>query len=85
MSVGNAASLFGSNCIAMEWGMEREALSIALFCQLHSISRSTYFNLRADGRAPREMRVGTRVLISREAAADWRRERETNATEGHAA
>ena len=57
--------------------MEREAvealsMSISDFCRAHGISRSHYFNLKKDGRGPREMRVGTRVLISREAAADWR-------------
>ena len=45
------------------------ALSIAGFCRAHGISESMYFKLRAQGLAPREMIVGTRKLISREAAA----------------
>lgn len=56
--------------------MERETFSIPDFCAAHNISRSFYFRLRAQGMTPREMRVGGRVIISREAAADWRRERE---------
>jgi excisionase family DNA binding protein len=53
-----------------------EAYGIASFCIAHNISRSTFYNLVKDGKAPRLMRVGTRVLISREAAKAWRRERE---------
>lgn len=56
--------------------MERETYSIPQFCEQHNISRSFYFRLRDAGIGPREMRVGSRVLISREAAAAWRRERE---------
>ena len=56
--------------------MVREAYSIPEFCEQNSISRSFYFVLRKDGRGPREMSVGRRKLVSREAAADWRRERE---------
>ena len=65
--------------------MEREALSIAEFCAAHGISRSHYFNLKKAHQGPREMRVGSRVLISREAAADWRRAREADGAEANAA
>lgn len=58
---------------------DRHAFSIEEFCKGHGISRATYFTERRRGHGPREMRVGKRVLISREAAAAWRRERE-NAT-----
>lgn len=50
--------------------------TIEEFCELHRISRSLYFKLRKKGEGPRLMQVGKRVLISYEAAADWRRERE---------
>lgn len=56
--------------------MELEAFTIDEFCRAHKFSRASYFNLKKDGCGPREMRVGTRVIISREAAADWRRDRE---------
>ena len=64
--------------------MEREpvealSMSISDFCRAHGFSRSHYFNLKKEGRGPREMRVGTRVLISREAAADWRAKCEADA------
>ena len=55
---------------------ETEAFTIEEFCRAHRFSRAHYFNLKRDGIGPREMRVGNRVIISREAAADWRRERE---------
>jgi hypothetical protein len=53
--------------------------TIAEFCRAHRISQSMYFKLRALGLGPREMMVGTRKLISFEAAADWRKARETAA------
>src|SRR6266702_4306432 len=57
------------------------AYTIATFCVAHDISESFYHKLKSQGCAPREMHVGTRVLISYEAAADWRaaREAETSA------
>ena len=56
--------------------MERKAQPLAEFCKEHGICRQTFYNLRAKGEAPRVMRVGRKVLVSAEAAADWRRERE---------
>jgi predicted DNA-binding transcriptional regulator AlpA len=53
-----------------------DALSIAEFCASHGISKSTFFKLRRDGDAPRVMQIGSRVLISVEAGAEWRKERE---------
>jgi hypothetical protein len=57
-----------------------DAASISRFCARHDISRATYYNLRQSGLGPREMRIGTRVLITAEAAAAWRREREAATT-----
>lgn len=56
--------------------MQPTAYTIDEFCGAHRISRAHYFNLKKLGLAPREMRAGARVIISAEAAADWRRERE---------
>ena len=53
--------------------------TIAEFCRAHRISQSMYFKLRALGLGPREMVVGTRKLISQEAAAEWRKAREAGA------
>src|SRR5215510_11506288 len=55
------------------------AFSIREFCAAHRISQSMYFKMRNLGLGPREMAVGRRTLISIEAAADWRREREADA------
>ena len=52
------------------------ALTIAEFCEAHRLSQSMYFKIRGQGLGPREMRVGARVLITFEAAAAWRAERE---------
>src|SRR6476660_5443305 len=55
---------------------QARALSIAGFCRAHGISVSMYFKMRAQGLGPREMIVGTRKLISQEAASEWRAARE---------
>jgi len=52
------------------------ALSIRQFCEAHNISVDTYFRLARVGNGPQTMRVGGRTLISIEAAAAWRRDRE---------
>ncbi|SHM06633.1 hypothetical protein SAMN05444159_7581 [Bradyrhizobium lablabi] len=55
----------------------RKAFSVDQFCSDHGISRATFYNLRQRGKGPTEMKVGTRTLISVEAAAEWRRRMET--------
>jgi hypothetical protein len=57
------------------------AYSIDEFCRAHRISTSMFFKLKSQGLGPAEMAVGTRRLISVEAAAAWRRARETAAAE----
>jgi hypothetical protein len=53
----------------------RAAYSIAEFCDAHSISESFYYKIREAGQGPREKRVLSRVLITAEDAAAWRRKR----------
>ena len=59
----------------------RAAYSIPEFCEAFGIAIRTYFNLRDEGKGPREMRLGRRVLISAESALAWTREREVATTE----
>jgi len=56
--------------------MDKDAFSIFEFCLRHGISRSAFYNAIKAGQGPRLMKVGARVMISREAAEQWRRERE---------
>ena len=51
-----------------------DAYSVEEFCRRHRISVQTFYKHR--DLMPATFRVGSRVLISREAAAAWRRERE---------
>ncbi|TWB63043.1 hypothetical protein FBZ94_103743 [Bradyrhizobium sacchari] len=55
------------------------AYSIEQFCQAHGISIDLYFKMQRQGLGPATMKVGSRTLISVEAAAAWRRERESDA------
>jgi hypothetical protein len=58
---------------------EVDACSIAEFCRRHGISVAHYYKLRARGLTPDEMRAGDRILISKESAARWRKQREKDA------
>ena len=60
--------------------MDFEAFTINQFCAAENISRSLYYKLKAAGKGPREMHLGAAVRISKEARADWRREREAEAS-----
>ena len=64
----------------------RFALSIPEFCEAHGISEGMYYKMKKQDRSlvPREMNVGTRTLITFEAAADWRAEREAATAEAKA-
>ena len=42
------------------------------FCTAHRVSRSGLYKLWREGAGPRVKRVGTKILISAEAAAEWR-------------
>jgi hypothetical protein len=55
---------------------ERDAWSIPEFCLRHSISRSTFYNLKRLGEGPRETRIRKRIIITREAAAAWLKRQE---------
>jgi hypothetical protein len=55
------------------------AYSIREFCAAHRLSESMYFKLRNQGLGPDEMSIGSRRIISFEAAERWRREREAAA------
>jgi predicted DNA-binding transcriptional regulator AlpA len=58
---------------------DADAFSVDQFCKRHGICRAHFYNLAKAGRAPRIMKVGSRTLISREAAAEWRRQMEADA------
>jgi hypothetical protein len=51
-----------------------DAFSIPEFCRRHQISESYYHKLKNQGLGPTTMRLGRRILISREAAARWRKQ-----------
>lgn len=52
---------------------DQDAFGVEQFCKRHGISRAYLYLLWRRGEGPRFMQVGARRLISREAAADWRR------------
>jgi predicted DNA-binding transcriptional regulator AlpA len=58
------------------FSIEKDSFSVQEFCVRHGISRSALYNALKAGQGPRLMRVGSRILVSKEAAEAWRRERE---------
>ena len=46
------------------------------FCKAHGISESFYHQLQSQGLGPNELRLGSRVFVTFEAAAKWRAARE---------
>jgi hypothetical protein len=55
------------------------AFKIQEFCDAHRISRSHYYNLKQLGLAPDETHIGHVTIITTEAAARWRKQRERDA------
>jgi hypothetical protein len=53
---------------------DADAFTVNEFCARHRISVQLFYKNRKQ--MPRTFNVGTRVLISKEAATAWRRERE---------
>ena len=66
------------NSLRLEEITHKAAFSVVEFCLLHNICRATFVNYERAGVGPRLMRVGGRVLVSREAAEAWRRQLETS-------
>lgn len=59
----------------------KAAATVAQFCDGHNISRTHFYELLKQGRAPRLMKVGRRTLISAEAAAEWRKRMEAETSQ----
>jgi len=55
--------------------------TIPSFCKAHGLSQSFYHELRNRGLGPDELRLGSKVLITHEAAARWRAAREAQSAE----
>lgn len=54
----------------------KSTATVPQFCEGHNISRTHFYELIKQGRAPRLMKVGRRTLISQEAQIDWRKRME---------
>jgi hypothetical protein len=55
-------------------GTERVAYTIMEFCDAHRISRGTLYGMWQRGLGPKILKVGAKVLIAAEDAAEWRRQ-----------
>jgi hypothetical protein len=51
--------------------MEAASYTIPQWCAAYHISRGHYYALKERGLAPRELRLGRRVIITRRAADEW--------------
>ena len=71
--------MWGSYGTENERILAASGIAIAEFCRLHGFSVDQYFKMQLEGWGPTTMKVGSRTLISHEAAEKWRREREVAA------
>ncbi len=65
-----------TNLIDQDIPSSGDAHSIPSFCLANNISISFFHKLRKAGNGPRIMKVGSRTLITKEAAAEWRKQME---------
>ena len=61
--------------------VSKAAQTIDEWCADHNLCRATFYNLRKTGRGPRIMKVGSRVLITAEASAEFRARMEAETAE----
>ena len=61
-----------------------DAHTIPSFCESNAISESLYFELKRKRKGPREIELEGRIIITPDAEADWRREREAETAERRA-
>jgi predicted DNA-binding transcriptional regulator AlpA len=61
--------------------LDQDVYSIEVFCERIGISIPHYYKMREEGKAPREIHLGNRKLITREAATEWRAARDREARE----
>jgi hypothetical protein len=55
---------------------DQSACTIDTFCAAEKISRSMFYKLKSQGKAPRLYYIGNVPRISHEARIEWRRKRE---------
>jgi hypothetical protein len=76
MPASPASTKSGASPALMSTSGDRLVFTVNEFCIAHRICRSKLYQFWKAGTGPRVMQVGQRLMISVEAAADWRRERE---------
>jgi predicted DNA-binding transcriptional regulator AlpA len=54
--------------------MNTLAFSINEFCELYGFSRSYFYKLKEQGKAPKTYNLGKKVFISKESAEEWQRQ-----------
>ncbi|WP_341313899.1 hypothetical protein WN982_00380 [Paraburkholderia sp. IMGN_8] len=57
-------------CVPKNWG-DSLSYTIPQFCAAYHFSRVYYYTLKAKGKAPKELRIGRRVVITRKCAEEW--------------
>lgn len=50
---------------------DQAAFTIEEFCERFRISKVTYWRMQRNGTAPRELRIGRKVVITAEASQEW--------------
>ena len=74
------SALLAPSVLQKPTDVETKAATIDTFCRRFGISRAFFYLLQKRGQGPRTMKLGRRVLISAEAAEEWRRQMERRDT-----
>ncbi|MCC7203113.1 MAG: hypothetical protein IT393_10700 [Nitrospirae bacterium] len=61
---------------------QQNAFTISDFCESHKISRAFFYQLVKAGKGPLIIRLGSKRLVTKEAAAEWRRKLEAESGAG---
>jgi hypothetical protein len=61
--------------------MEKQALTIAEFCEVYQVSRGRLYELQQAGLGPTIYRIASRPYISKTAAHEWQQRMEKGAAE----
>lgn len=56
--------------------IDRVVYDIPEFCYIHKISRAFFYKLKKLNLSPKTIKLGSRVLITEEAAKEWRKKME---------
>jgi hypothetical protein len=69
--LGAAIEALADDMATLEQETGQQPYTIDEFCNRFRLSTAMYYKLKSQGEGPEEMKLGAKVLITREAASVW--------------